>query len=155
MPSPLSPKSKVSKQFERTKKESFTYHSTDGKTLTFDQFVAAIRSLGVVISEAELRKVESLKFDWTRFSAMMDSYKEKHMIVVTQAGAQKEWVEELRKAFSAIDKIGKISANELKKCLISIGEVVTSTQFKTVFGHMEDGEMIDVEKFLEKYVNFF
>ena len=149
---PLLPKSNVvvSKEFERSKKEAFMYYSKDGKRLSFDEFVSAIRSLGVVITEGELQKVEMLNFDWTRYSAMVDSYNEKKMMI-TQANAQKEWVIALRKSFTAIDKTGKISAKDFRQVLTSIGESVNSKQFAQVFGNLKDEDIIDFEYFLEKY----
>ena len=121
---------------EKAKQEAFEYNDWNGdRTLQQDELKFALRTLGIVISDAQIAdfsKNRSVTFE--QFSALVDKYVERQL-VVTEPDAYLKILKDMRVAFDRLDKkkSGKISLAQLKTVLTSKGEVLTSEEFAKIF----------------------
>lgn len=125
---------------DKAKWEAFIYNDWNGdRKMQPDELRFALRTLGIVISEAEVNdfiKAGGGKKNTTfeEFSALVDKYVERQR-VVTEPDAYLKIMKDLRTAFDVMDKrkTGKISVAQLRAILTTRGEAITGAEFERIF----------------------
>jgi len=137
---------------EKSRREMFTYLDADkdGK-LSVDDFKFAVRAVGVVASEADIRPFcsdEGLTYE--AYSKVVDKLaQQQHMIVDEQY--QITLVKELKIAFDRMDKKrkGAVSVADLRALLTTKGEKISEREFDEVFRHKKKEDTVNFEQFFK------
>jgi len=156
---PVSPRTaraleKFNKDFEKIKKEIFSFFDKDcDKTLTYDELVTAIRSVGVIVSESDLERIRDsnsgrTRYDFSNFSSLVESFREKRQVASIPA-ANIDHLKTLRQAFDAVDVKGSghVSPSAIREVLCGMGDKLSVEEFDKLFSDAS-GDKITFEKFV-------
>ena len=128
---------KFNKEFEKIKKEIFSFFDKDGdKVLSYNELVVAIRAIGVIVNDSDLERIHGSRqnFDYAIFSSLIESFREKKQ-VATIPSVHVDVLKSLKQAFEAVDvkNTGHVSSAELKAIICGMGNKLSDEEFRIFF----------------------
>lgn len=121
---------------DKAKWEAFILNDSNGdRTMQLEELRFAMRTLGIVISEREIKEFgDNRNISFEEFSAFVDKYV-KRQLVVTEPESYLKIMKDMRVAFDRLDKkkTGKLTLEQLRGVLTTKGEVLTGEEFDKIF----------------------